>query len=229
MRFLLLGLFVALSIVPAAHAGDRGGRFQNLDRMIEELNLRPYFRFSPRKALKVAVFDNGFRGAREAIGSSLPANTEIHNGPVALPGEEEVHGFYMARIFWSLVSLGGESQRFAPAEFHLYNTYGYSNFEAAVNDAIARGIDIVLYSQTWEYGGNFDGRGFINTLVNKALRHGILWINDAGNFGDSTFNSPIQTGKDSWVKLPGKNSSVEIRCEENPLGKCPFRRRLKER
>src|SRR5690606_5114880 len=118
---------------------------------------------------------------------------------------------------------GERDLRYSPAELHLYHTYGYSNLKAAVEDAIKRKVDIVLYSQTWEYGGNFNGRGFINALVNKALDSGILWINNAGNFGRSTFNAPVRSGKDSWVELPGKNSSVEIRCAKNPLGKCSLR------
>lgn len=224
MRNLLLGLIAALCIAPAT-AGDRGGRFLNLDTMIEELNLRPYFQrgVKPRGTLKIAVFDNGFKGARAEIGKSLPANTMIHPGPVPVEGEEEVHGFYMARILWSLLSLDGTDLRYAPAEFHLYNTFGYSNLQAAVKDASRRGIDIVLYSQTWEYGGNFDGRGFINRLVDEAVGSGILWINNAGNFGDTTFNSAVKTGEDDWLKLPGLNSSVEIRCEKNPTDKCLLR------
>lgn len=222
----VLGLCPSNSAVAGAiSSASREGQFQNLDRMIEELNLRPYFQkgYRARRAIKVAVFDNGFKGAKEEIGGLLPANTQIHTGPVAPEGEEEAHGYYMARILWSLLSLGGTDDRYSPAEFHLYPTFGYSNLEAAVNDAIQRDIDIVLYSQTWEYGGNFDGRGFINALVTKAAKSGILWINNAGNFGDTTFNSAIATGADDWVKLPGKNSSVEIRCAENPTGKCLFR------
>jgi hypothetical protein len=224
MRNLLLGLIAALCILPAT-AGDRGGSFTNLDQMIEELNLRPYFRsgLKAKRSLKIAVFDNGFRGARGQIGRSLPSRTFLHPGPVPVKGEEEVHGFYMARILWSLLSLDGTDTRYAPAEFHLYNTFGYSNLKAAVEDASRRNIDIVLYSQTWEYGGNFDGRGFINALVNQALDSGILWINNAGNFGDTTHNAPVRTGADDWIKLPGKNSSVEIRCAQNPNGKCLLR------
>ncbi len=217
MRSFLLGLITLLSIVPAT-AGDRGEPFQNLDQMIEVLNLRPYFKENKKAkhSLKIAVFDNGFKGAEEEIGRSLPAFTEIHPGPVKLPGEEETHGFYMAKILWSLLTLGGTDERYAPAEFHLYNTYGYSNFAAAVQDAIDRDIDIVLYSQTWEYGGNFDGQGFINVLVSEAVDSGILWINNSGNFAQTTFNAAVETGDDDWVELPGRNKSVEVRCEKAP-------------
>lgn len=230
MRYALLALFILLAQSVSqngslAHAGDRGARFQNLDQMIEDLNLRPYFRHNlkAKRQLKVAIFDNGFKGAKEQIGGTLPEFTEIHDGPVAVQGEEEAHGYYMAKIFYEVLTLGGKDDRYAPAEFHLYRTYGYSNLKAAVEDAIEREIDIVLYSQTWEYGGNFDGKGFINALVNRALNHGILWVNAAGNFGQTTFNSDIRTGKDDWVELPGVNHSVEVRCEINQTGKCPFR------
>lgn len=220
----LLALLVSL-VSNTAHSAERGARFQNLDQMMEELNLRPYFQrgLAPKRALRVAIFDNGFKGAKEEIGRSLPSTTRLVPGPVALQGEEEVHGFYMARIVWSLLSLDGEDERYRPAEFLLYNTFGYSNFKAAIDDAIARKVDIVLYSQTWDYGGNFDGRGFINQLVNKALRAGILWINSSGNTGSTTFNGAIKTGAEDWLELPGRNDSVEIRCDENPLGKCPLR------
>jgi hypothetical protein len=222
MRFLAL---LTLLLPFSALAEDRGAQFQNLDKMIEELNLRAHFApgRAPKKQLKVAILDNGFRYAAEEIGKSLPANTEIHPGSVPTQGEEDSHGFYMARILWSLISLGGKETRYAPAEFHLYNSYGYTNLKNAVEDVIARKIDIVLYAQTWEYGGNHDGRGFINALVNQATEAGVLWINNSGNFGAGTFNSAIENGRDDWLKLPDLNSSVAIRCEQNPTGKCPLR------
>lgn len=215
----LLGLILSLAFSNAC----QGAQIQNLNQMIEELNLRPYFDLEPTKKIKVAILDNGFKGAASAIGNELPSFTKLHSARAPLEGEEEAHGFYMAKIFWEVLTLGGTDTRFAPREFHLYPAYGYTNFKFAVEDAIRRKVDVILYSQTWEYGGNFDGKGFINALVNKAADAGIVWINNAGNFGDTTFNSSIQNGKDDWVKLPGQNSSLEFRCQENPTGKCPLR------
>jgi subtilisin family serine protease len=222
-----IALLVLLAVIgtTSTYAADRGARFQNLDRMIQELNLREYYQRGERakRPVKIAIFDNGFAGAEQEIGKSLPANTRIIDGPVKNPGPEDVHGFYMARIVWSLLSLGGTDTRYAPSELLLYRTSGFTNFKEAVDSAIASRVDIVLYSQTWDYGGNFDGRGFINKIVDKALDAGILWINSSGNTGNSTYNSGIETGADDWVKLPGRNSSVELRCEKNPQGKCPLR------
>lgn len=224
MKTVLLGIF-AIAISLSAVAADRGAQFQNLDQMIEGLNLRPYFSEGQRaqRRLKIAVFDNGFQGAGKEIGRSLPKNTKIHRGPVPPQGEEETHGFYMARILWSMLSLGGTDGRYAPVEFHLYNTFGYSNLKAAIDDAVRNKIDIVLYSQTWEYGGNFDGHGFINKLIDKAIDSGILWINNSGNVGATTFNGGIQTGEDDWVTLPNRNQGLEVRCEKNPAKECMLR------
>src|SRR5687768_13573524 len=100
MKLALLALIaIATSYAaPAASSftalgAERGARFQNLDQMIEDLNLRSYFTDGQRarKRLKIAVFDNGFRGAKKEIGRSLPKNTRIHKGPVAQQGEEETH------------------------------------------------------------------------------------------------------------------------------------------
>jgi len=215
----LLGIILSLALSNAC----QGAQIQNLSQMIEDLNLRPYFELEPTKKIKVAILDNGFKGAASAIGSELPYFTKLHSARTPMEGGEEAHGFYMAKIFWDVLSLGGSDTRFAPKELHLYPAFGYTNFKFAVEDAIRRKVDVILYSQTWEYGGNFDGKGFINTLVNKALDTGIVWINNAGNFGDTTFNSSIQNAKDNWVKLPGQNSSLEFRCQENPTGKCPLR------
>jgi hypothetical protein len=118
----------------------------------------------------------------------------------------------MAEIVWAMASDEGREQQFEP-EFYLYNAFGFSNFQSAITEAIAAQVDLILYAEVWEYGGNFDGQGFFNTEVDRAIDAGILWVNAAGNFGRSTYNSGIQTIADNWVKLPDQNQSLLIRCE----------------
>ncbi|RYZ82163.1 MAG: protease, partial [Proteobacteria bacterium] len=105
-------------------------------------------------------------------------------------------------------------------EFYLYNVFGYSNFKAAVDDAIARKMDVISYSEVWEYGGNSDGKGFINAQVSRATAAGITWVNAAGNFGLTTYNSGITTLQDDWVQLPDQNRGLAIRCEIEAPNKC---------
>ena len=222
MKSALLGL-VCLLFSSKSFAIDQGAPFINLRRISEELNILPYFKSNPEQKIKIAILDNGFRLAKEEIGKSLPANTILHAPKLPLDGEEEDHGFYMARLLWSLLSQNGKFDQFAPSELHLYTTFGFTNFKAAVEDAIQQKVDIILYAQTWEYGGNFDGKGFINSVVDTALDAGIIWVNSSGNFGRTTYNTTIKDGVDHWISLPGKNQSVEIRCEKNPKGTCPLR------
>lgn len=192
--------------------------FANIANIAAGTGFKNYSATRGKQTVKIAVLDNGFKGYQSAIGKYLPADTTYHAGPVAVDANtEEVHGLYMAEIVSSLLA-------YTPGvnyEMHLYSAFGYSNLEAAVKDVAANGFDIVLYSQVWEYGGNGDGRGFINKLINQALDKGIIWINAAGNFGDGTYRTWIEDSKDDWVRLPGPNDTVRFRCEKG--GPCPLR------
>jgi subtilisin family serine protease len=128
----------------------------------------------------------------------------------------------MAQIVTALVT-NNMKQPQAIQEFYLYNVFGYSNFKAAIDDAIARHVDVISYSEVWEYGGNNDGKGFINAQVSRATAAGITWVNAAGNFGLLTYNSSITTMTEDWVKLPDQNNSLVLRCEKNDSGKCPVK------
>lgn len=190
-------------------------RFQNLESLIRDLNFGPYYRHLPNVTpVKIAVLDNGFRGWEKALGHTLPANTEHHAGRVPAP-EEETHGLFMAEIVYELLTEGGLNQQYKPVEFHLYNTYGYSNLTAAVDDVIARKIDVVLYAQTWDFGGNFDGRGFVNALVTKATNAGVLWVNAAGNSRGLVHNGSVPAA--------GKDLLLDLKCQAAPEAECRAR------
>ncbi|MBC7370489.1 MAG: S8 family serine peptidase, partial [Bdellovibrionaceae bacterium] len=162
----------------------------------------------------------GFSGFEAEIGRSLPANTYYVAGPLSAPEDLKTeHGLRMAQIVTALVTNNLQNPGVIK-EFYLYNVFGYSNFKAAIDDAIARQIDVISYSEVWEYGGNNDGEGFINKQVSRATKAGITWVNAAGNFALTTFNSKIKTVSEDWLQLPDQNNALMIRCEENPTGKC---------
>lgn len=174
---------------------------------------------TPKRKIKIALFDTGFRGYSDALGLTIPLTTKLRKGPIAVdPATEEAHGLKMAEILSGLLD-----RTSVDYELHLFQTTGYSNLEAAVDTAIVEKFDLINYSQVWEYGENDDAKGFVNELVNRATAKGIIWVNAVGNFGKTTYRTAIERTEDDWAYLPGPNNSVQVRCKKNDGGKCLLR------
>ncbi|MBY0471364.1 hypothetical protein K2X30_09370 [bacterium] len=143
--------------------------------------------------ISVAILDNGFQGYDAGKGL-LPESTELIRGP----GNDfapTAHGLKMAQIIWAVTG-----KKSAGPKFYLVNTNGFTNFKAAVDFVIEKKVDIVLYSQVWEFGGNYDGKGFINAEVSRAIDADILWVNAAGDFGGNVYNGSVLTDLSSSDK-----------------------------
>ena len=151
------------------------------------------------KNAMIAILDNGFSGLDRAKGRTLPPSLNVETNATGMV-TDTIHGTKLTEIIWGLTAgndLWNQGQK--GPELRLYNTSGaYLNLEKAINDLISykrqnpSKMVISLYSQIWESGGNADGSGYINALVDKAIRAGILWINAAGNLGKSTWFGPIE-------------------------------------
>ena len=215
----LVMILGSIFFAATSFANPRTG-MENLEQYKDRLGFRSYYGEQSQRRLRVAILDKGFAGYENELGRSLPRDTRYVAGPVENPESQNVvHGLKMAQILVDMMSDNMMSQQFLP-ELTLYNSFGYTNFKAAIQDAVKNKADLILYSEVWEYGGNHDGAGFINEAVNLATSKGILWVNAAGNFAQTTYNSRIQTGSDSWVHLPDQNSSVALRCAP-AAGTCP--------
>ena len=227
MKF-YLSILLVTAVAFCAQAEGPEFKFANFQIIKAQLGLAPYFSQNPARQLRVAIFADSFQGYEAKIGTSLPQSTYFHEGPLKTEGLAPIlgtHGTYMAELMTALMTDQGRALQFAP-ELHLYNATGIDNFRSAIDDAITRKIDIIVYQEVWEFGGNFDGAGFINREVTRATNAGIIWINSAGNSGKTTFNSSIRRGsKDDWVSLPDPNDSLAIRCEKitEPAKKCAIR------
>src|SRR5439155_8716732 len=60
---------------------------------------------------------------------------------------------------------------------------------------------VILFSGTFEGGGNYDGRGSINAAVDEATSAGIIWVNAAGNSGGAVFNGPVVVNPDGHLRF----------------------------
>jgi hypothetical protein len=177
---LLLAAFVMMS-GSFAHAATE---VANRDQLRQKFGLDAYSPGAALDTMKIAILDNGFQGYEPGKGL-LPESTELIEG-THNPQAATNHGLGMAQIIWAMTG-----QNAAGPKFYLVNTNGFSNLKTAVDFVIAQKVDIVLYSQVWSFGDNFDGKGFINALVNKATAAGVLWINAAGNFGGMVYNGKV--------------------------------------
>lgn len=228
-RFLLLGLSCwSLAVLAGDDKAPKAlPEITNLKQISTQLKLSDFKDKPFTRKLKVAVLDNGFYGYEAEIGKSLPADTQFHIGKASAADQIEskaFHGLYMAKIIADLIKTSGAK---ADYELHLFNTFGYTKFADAVDTVIKDKFDIVLYSQVWEFGGNGDGKGFINALVDKAVAAGIVWVNAAGNFGRLTNMGPIDSGDVQWVTFKDKkgktSDKLKIFCRVPPSETCNLR------
>jgi hypothetical protein len=194
LSFLLMSFSVAQGATEILNPEELGRRIGLSEKVL----------FPSGNPVRVAILDNGFGTYREGS-SLLPPSARLIAGPVN-PFSETNHGLSMAQIVWAVT--GGHTQG---PRFYLINTNGFSNFKAAIDFVINEKIDIVLYSQVWSFGGNFDGTGFINAQVTRATRAGVLWINAAGNFGGRVYNGVVSNRLEAEVDFENQFDENNIR------------------
>ncbi len=194
----------------------------NLQTLIEATNLSAYHKLGQHgQNLTIAILDNGFAGLNHSIGNRLPPDTTLVKPPVDQM-QDTTHGLKLAEIVYAMATGKASYAADVPGpRMLLLNTDGFTNLQAAVATVIAEKADIVLYAQVWQYGGNFDGKGFINAEINKATAAGILWINAAGNLGQTTFNASVidSSGDASQVVLPyaGRYVRFTVARDQTPV------------
>ncbi|HRO66317.1 MAG TPA: protease, partial [Pseudobdellovibrionaceae bacterium] len=215
-------IFSLLPLVLGFSLAAQAGPFKNLESVRQNLGFDRLNEAGGKRTVRVAVLDKGFSGYQRQIGKSLPTKTVYIPGPLQAPADLKTeHGLRMAQILTGLYSTNpGRSQGL---ELYLYNVFGFTNFQAAIRDLIDRDVDVVLYSEVWEFGGNLDGRGFINAEISKATRRGVLWVNAVGNFAQTTFNGSIKTMSEDRVYLPDEGFLLRVECRADKGKTCPLR------
>jgi hypothetical protein len=203
----VLGLFAAALPVNAAMASVE---VVNAQALRAQLGLEGFGIPAGLSTVRIAILDNGFAGFVAGNGA-LPASARLIEGP-GNPQAPTEHGMGMAEIVWAMTGHAPEGP-----QFFLINSNGFTNFKAAVDFVVRERVDIVLYSQTWAFGTNFDGTGFIDEAVSLATRAGAIWINAAGNFGGMVHQRAITPNLDrgtGWVRFDGGRDFLEL---ENSL------------
>jgi hypothetical protein len=187
------------------------GALSNLEALKKRFNLSTYYTHGYHgQRLKVGIFDNGFAGLKHSLGKRLPPNLKVEKSfdPRMQPSS---HGTKMAEIVYALTSgQNSYANNQSAPEIFLFNTNGFTNLQTAIDRALELKIDLVLYAQVWEFGGQFDGDGFINSEINRALKGGIVWINASGNGGASTYSGPINSKIGRWIEFKERNDRLQF-------------------
>jgi len=230
-RFLWLIPLVALATL---HADEKqlgptpaSGRLNSVARPVissdikKELGLTSeYENLRDFERIKIAVLDYGFDGI-DGTRAYLPAATVVveHYDPAFVrrnnlgdpefrkgfaPGNK--HGRLMAQIVWAVT---GQNPR--GPQFYLLNANGPTMHARAVRFAIEQKVDLILFCNTFDGGGNGDGRGPINRIVQDAVNAGIIWINAAGNYGKHVYRGPVEILNNGYLRLGSRRDSSALR------------------
>jgi hypothetical protein len=210
-------------------------RLANVEEIRKQLGLTPAYDNLPGiESLKVAVLDYGFDGIKGSR-RYLPEDTVVvenydpefvrrfNLGDTELRkpfAAQNAHGRTMAQIIWAVTGFNPRGPK-----FYLLNANGPTMLRRAVRYAIENKIDIILFSNTFEGGGNGDGRGPVNRIVADALAAGIIWINAAGNFGGHVYNGPVEILPDGYLRL-GEAGGIDG--QRSPGSALRFRNLLDE-
>lgn len=129
------------------------------------------------KGVKVAIIDGGFEGLdeRQAEGE-LPANVVTQDFCAGHLATATEHGTAVAEIVYEM----------APdAQLYLVCIDTEVDLAAAEAYAKSQGVQVINHSVGWEGPFRNDGSGPIGAIVADARANGILWVNSAGNEGQT--------------------------------------------
>ena len=172
------------------------------------------------ESIKIAVLDYGFDGL-DSGRPYLPAGAEVveHYDPEFVRRHElgdpdyrkafeptNTHGRWMAQIVWAVTGSRPDGPK-----FFLLNANGPTMLRRAVAYAVDRKVDVILFSGSFEGGGDGDGEGPINRIVDEATDAGILWINAAGNYGGRVYNGPVRILSDGFLRLRDQADIAALR------------------
>lgn len=156
------------------------------------------------KKIKVAIFDAGFKGYERGT-KLLPRSTrdrsrdfaEKTKNPALGPDDSSPHGFWMAQLAWNMSGKSPDGP-----QIHLMSSSNLESLRYYVDIVIREKFDVVIMSNNFETSGNGDGQGPINSEVRRATDAGILWINSAGNFGETVYFAKVRPDRTGFLRLP---------------------------
>ena len=175
------------------------------------------------QGIKVGVIDLpfGFNGLSRLTGNELPSTvqarcyTSLGKFTQSLAG---CKNYILGNNHGTLVA---EAVLDIAPEVSLYIAAPRSpgDLQNAIDWMVSQGVSVIVHSVTHEYDGPGDGTSPFSDsplrAVDRAVEGGSVWVNSAGNAGQSTwFGPPVNSDGDTWIDFNGSDEGIDIQLEE---------------
>ena len=170
--------------------------------------------------IKIGVIDVGYTGADGLLGTELPADPQTRcyttetDSPTDLTRcHQSDHGTIVAE---SIIDIAPE------ATLYLASVRSPGDLADVVDWMISEDVSVINMSLGWLFDGPGDGtspqpHSPLNTLA-KAVNNGILWVNSAGNSGQSSwFGVPTDTDGDNLLEFAAEQERLELNINQSTI------------
>lgn len=130
------------------------------------------------RGAKIAIVDLGFDSYQTLMGKELPPEVVARSFRTDedISGEGNPHGTAAAEVVYDV----------APeATLYLVNFSTEVELANAIDWLVEQNVHVISSSVGWPGTAYGDGRGSVNGLVQKAEAAGIVWVQAAGNYGET--------------------------------------------
>jgi len=133
--------------------------------------------------VKVAIIDLGFQNLTTAQNAGeVPTNVITVDYTGSGIQSTTKHGTAVAEVVHDM----------APnAALYLLKVGNDVDLGNAKDYCIANNIQVINHSVAWFVAAFYDGTGPICNIANDAYNHGILWVNAAGNYGNTHYQATL--------------------------------------
>ena len=174
------------------------------------------------QGIKVGVIDLefGFNGFSRLMGTELPSTvqarcyTNVGRFTSNLADCENAaigisHG---TRVAEAVIDIAPE------ASLYIATPWSPGDLQTATDWMVSQGVSVIVHSANYEYDGPGDGtspfRDSPLRAIDRAVVGGSVWVNSAGNDGQSTwFGPPVNSDGDTWIDFNGSDEGIDIQLE----------------
>ena len=174
------------------------------------------------QGIKVGVIDLpfGFNGFSHLMGNELPSTVQarcytslgkftrfLASCENSILGSN--HGTLVAE---AVIDIAPE------VSLYIATPRSLGDLQTATDWMVSQGVSVIVHSVTHEYDGPGDGTSpFSNSplrAIDRAVAGGSVWVNSAGNDGQSTwFGPPVNSDGDTWIDFNGSDEGIDIQLE----------------